>query len=107
MFKSGLRHDCTWFSNLLENAGEKGFSIAPVAEAGETGFALEARPFDRGVLHSVKPASLTGRIGIGIELRVLIQHCPSCGLHLPTLIASNRAEFDELIAARNRQWPPV
>lgn len=100
---------CSWFNEMLSNAGKKGHAIIGVHDMDGIGrmFFLQFRALDfektkmggRILSHAGLPA---GQESLAVAGRIPIKYCPSCGVRLDDLINNNIEQFDSL--ARVNQY---
>lgn len=100
---------CVWVQNLIENVGEKGFSVVAVADGEHRYFKLHAEPFDRGIAEQLRTVDLqslpagflrdaAGRpAAIAASMELPIAFCPHCGADLQKWIKKHAKEFDKLV----------
>jgi len=101
---------CDWFDRLLQQTGEKGFSISASVAPGRRLFYLHARPFEADVIrlydmvdevtiHNKWP-KLVDSNGIPVpyvtDLRIPLSYCPRCGADLDETIRMRIEEYDQL-----------
>ena len=101
---------CNAFDRLIDDVGEKGFSIVAHHDNDFRGFYLQARPFERDIAdafgetdpetNNVKWPELRdykGRIVPWvIATHFLLTCCPRCGKKLDRIIRKNQNKFDVL-----------
>ena len=77
---------CDIFTELLNSAGEKGFSIIPVSHQNTYKFFLQARSTGQKDVE---------KKGLSVVERA-ISYCPWCGCNLEHVVSKNRSKIADL-----------
>ena len=93
---------CQWFNCLIDETGEKGFSIIAFRDSSYRTFYLQARPFEKEIvaefeINVPEIKVLSGKlVPITISQQIPLTFCPRCGANLDKIIKKNIIEFDKL-----------
>lgn len=104
---------CQWFKRMLDEIGEKGFSIIAYKDAEYRTFYLQSRPFEKEVIEDFEKVNpLTGEtnvpeirnseghiVPLTISQQIPLSYCPSCGADLNEIINKEISDFDALSEA--------